>query len=211
MQQQQRTRHPIMGACADSSGQQDSAADMRLLRKRPRMAPQRLFLRALTVARNPPPPSLSRSRSSNGSSRRVTTERIPPPQAPGTEWWRGLATTTQAAEPRTPHGRGGRDGGCGPGNGRRWTWCGGFGMMVRARCSAGPTRGDSGVRTISSFSHPRRSVAPDGVPQPGLVSQDLFFGEGPGTAALPPMTESVSPQFCPHIPHVQLFVCITNR
>ena len=31
------------------------------------------------------------------------------------------------------------------------------------------------------------SVAPDGVSQPGSVSQDLFFGESSGTVALPPI------------------------
>ena len=68
------------------------------------MPPQRLFLRAWPAARIPPPPPpptlppLSRSRRSRRSSRRVTTERLPPLQAPGTERWRGLATTTQAVE-----------------------------------------------------------------------------------------------------------------
>ena len=58
----------------------------------------------------PPPPSLplSRSRRSNSSSRSVKTERIPPLQAQGTEGWRGLATTTQAAERRTVGGGGAR-------------------------------------------------------------------------------------------------------
>ena len=35
------------------------------------------------------------------------------------------------------------------------------------------------------------SVAPDGVPQPGSVSQDLFFGESSRTVALPSIPESV--------------------
>ena len=37
------------------------------------------------------------------------------------------------------------------------------------------------------------SVAPDGVPQPGSVSQDLFFGESSGTVALPPIPKPVYP------------------
>ena len=37
------------------------------------------------------------------------------------------------------------------------------------------------------------SVAPDGVPQPGSVSQDLFFGESSGTVALPSIPEPVYP------------------
>ena len=50
----------------------------------------------------PPPPSLplSRNRRGNSSSRSVTTERLPPLQAPGMEGWRGLATATQAVERR---------------------------------------------------------------------------------------------------------------
>ena len=65
----------------------------------------------------PPPPllPLSRSRGSNSSSRSVTTERLPPPQALGRGRWRGLATTKQAVGRRTI-GRG-RGGGRGSGNG----------------------------------------------------------------------------------------------
>ena len=37
------------------------------------------------------------------------------------------------------------------------------------------------------------SVAPDGVPQPISVSQDLFFGESSGTVALPSIPEPVYP------------------
>ena len=37
------------------------------------------------------------------------------------------------------------------------------------------------------------SVAPDGVPQPGSVSQDLFLGESSGTVALPSTPEPVYP------------------
>ena len=47
--------------------------------------------------------------------------------------------------------------------------------------------------TTSDFSDPRTSVAPDGVPQPGPVSQDLFFGESSGTVALLPIPEPVYP------------------
>ena len=77
------------------------------------MPPPQLFLRAWPVARSPPvplppppPPSLplSRNRRSNSSSRSVTTERLPPLQAPGTEGWRGLATATQAVERRAVGG-----------------------------------------------------------------------------------------------------------
>ena len=51
----------------------------------------------------PPAPSLpfSRNLCRNSSSRSVTTERLPPLQAPGTEGWRGLANSTQAVERRT--------------------------------------------------------------------------------------------------------------
>ena len=73
------------------------------------MPPQRLFLRAWPSARipslPPPPPSLSLATRNNNSSRSVTTERLPPLQAPVTEGWRGLATTTQAVERRTVGGR----------------------------------------------------------------------------------------------------------
>ena len=47
------------------------------------------------------------------------------------------------------------------------------------------------------------SVAPDGVPQPGSVSQDLFFGESSGTVALLPIPEPVYPRvssFTSHMP-----------
>ena len=37
------------------------------------------------------------------------------------------------------------------------------------------------------------SVAPDGVPQPGSVLQDLFFGESSGTVVLPPIPQPVYP------------------
>ena len=59
--------------------------------------------------------------------------------------------------------------------------------------SAGPTRGNSGVGITSAFSDPRMSVAPDGVLQPGSVSQNLFFGESSGTVALPPIPKPVYP------------------
>ena len=45
------------------------------------------------------------------------------------------------------------------------------------------------------------SVAPDGVPQPGSVSQDLFFGESSGTVALPPIPEPVYPHVSAHTSH----------
>ena len=68
---------------------------------------------------SPRPPPLPFSH--NSSSRSVTTERHPPLQAPGTEGWRGLATTTQAVERRTVGGGavedvvgGVRDDGTGP-------------------------------------------------------------------------------------------------
>ena len=64
---------------------------------------------------------------------------------------------------------------------------------MMARAPAGPTRGNRGVGTTSAFSDPRMSVAPDGVPQLGSVSQDLFFGESSGTVALPPIPEPVYP------------------
>ena len=54
---------------------------------------------------------------------------------------------------------------------------------------------------ISAFSDPCMSVAPDGVPQPGSVSQDLFFGESSGTVALPPMPEPVYPHVSAHTSH----------
>ena len=64
-----------------------------------------------------PPPllPLSRSRGSNNSSRSVTTECLPPPQAPGRRRWRVLATTKQTVGRRTLGG--GRGGGRGSGNG----------------------------------------------------------------------------------------------
>ena len=46
------------------------------------------------------------------------------------------------------------------------------------------------------------SVAPDGVPQPGSVSQDLFFGESSGTVALSPIPESVYPRVSALISHM---------
>ena len=42
------------------------------------------------------------------------------------------------------------------------------------------------------------SVAPNGVSQPGSVSQDLFFGESPRTAALPSIPEPVYPHVFAH-------------
>ena len=54
---------------------------------------------------------------------------------------------------------------------------------------------------ISAFSDARMSVAPDGVPQPGSVSQDLFFGESSGTVALPPIPEPVYPHVSAHTSH----------
>ena len=61
-------------------------------------------------------------------------------------------------------------------------------MMVRASSME-----NSGVGTTSAFSDPRMLVAPDDMSQPGSVSQDLFFDESPGTAALPPTPEPVYP------------------
>ena len=66
-------------------------------------------------------------------------------------------------------------------------------MMARAPLLSGPTRGNRGVGITSAFSDPRMSVAPDGVPQPGSVSQDLFFGESSGTVALTSIPEPVYP------------------
>ena len=96
-----------------------------------------------------------------------------------------------------PDARGGRGGGRGPGNGAAGgRGEGGSGRRNGPRCSAGPTRGNRGVGTTSAFSDPRMSVAPDGVPQPGSVSQDLFFGESSGTVALPSIPEPVYPHVC---------------
>ena len=48
--------------------------------------------------------------------------------------------------------------------------------------------------TTSALSDPRMSMAPDDVPQPGSISQDLFFGESSGPVALPPIPEPVYPR-----------------
>ena len=58
------------------------------------------------------------------------------------------------------------------------------------------------MRTTSAFSDPRMSVAPDGVPQPVSVSQDLFFGESSGTVALPTIPEPVNPHVSAHTSHM---------
>ena len=58
-------------------------------------------------------------------------------------------------------------------------------MMARAPLLSGADQGES-----RSGDH----LAPDGVPQPGSVSQDLFFGESSGTVASPPIPEPVYPR-----------------
>ena len=75
-------------------------------------------------------------------------------------------------------------------------------MMARAPLLSGADQGNSGVGTTSAFSDPRMSVAPDGVTQPGSVSQDLFFGESSGTVALPPIPEPVYPHVPAHTSHM---------
>ena len=50
------------------------------------------------------------------------------------------------------------------------------------------------------------SVAPDGVPQPGSVSQDLFFGESSGTVAMPPISEPVYPHVSALTSHMSSYL-----
>ena len=89
----------------------------------------------------------------------------------------------RATEPLVDVVRGARDGGTGP--------------------AAQPGRPGEIAEwgPLPAFSDPRMSVAPDGVPQPGSVSQDLFFGESPGAAALHPMPEPVYPHVFAHTFH----------
>ena len=69
-------------------------------------APATTVLTSMACSQEPPTFPLSRSRSNNSSSSSssVTTEHLPPLQVLGTEAWRSLATTTQAAKRRTVRG-----------------------------------------------------------------------------------------------------------
>ena len=176
------------------------------------MPPQRLFLRAWPAARIPPPPppippSLSQPQQQQ---QQLQHNNEAPPAAPSSGNGRVARFSYHHASRGTPDGRGHALEDVDRATEPLVDVVRGFGMMVRARCSAGPTRGTSGVGTTSAFSDPRMSVAPDGAPQPGLVSQGLFFGESSATAALPPIPEPVYPDVLPTRP-THPVVCLHRK